>query len=107
LVYRGREKALQQFANGLIDREFHQVYVLKDDRPLVTYRPDPHEVIGLAAFPTDGLISLLEGTTSTVAAREAVAVDADGNLSACHVVITREDVVPYAAARLRRMLGGI
>ena len=50
LVYRGRERTSRQFANGLIDREHHQVYVLECDRPLSDYRPDPREVIGLAAF---------------------------------------------------------
>jgi isopentenyldiphosphate isomerase len=107
LVYRGREEALQQFSNGLIDREFHQVYLLEDDRSLATYRPDPREVIGLAAFPTNELIDLLEGFTSKVAAPESVAVDVDGNLSASHVVITRDNVVPYSGARLRRTLGNI
>jgi isopentenyldiphosphate isomerase len=107
LVYRGREEAVQHFANGLIDREFHQVYLLADDRPLATYRPDPHEVIGLAAFPTHELIDLLEGTSSTVAAIEAVAVDAEGSLRACEVIVAPEDLVAYSAARLRRTLGNI
>jgi isopentenyldiphosphate isomerase len=107
LVYRGREEAAQHFSNGLIDREFHQVYLLSLDRPLTSYRPDPREVIGLAAFPTHELIDLLEGFTSKVAAPESVAVDVYGNLSASHVVITRDDVVPYSAARLRRTLGNI
>jgi len=107
LVYRGREAAVQHFANGLIDREFHQVYVLEDDRPLTTYRPDPREVIGLAAFPTVELIDLSEGATLAVAATEAVMVDRAGNLSDCLVSVAREDLVPNPAARLRRMLGGI
>jgi isopentenyldiphosphate isomerase len=107
LVYRGREEALQHFSNGLIDREFHQVFLLEDDRSLATYRPDPREVIGLAAFPTRALIDLLEGTTSTVAATEAVAVDAEGMLRSCEVSVAREDVVPYSAARLLRTLGNI
>ena len=91
----------------MIDREFHQVYLLEDDRPLTTYRPDPREVIGLAAFPTVELIDLSEGATLAVAATEAVMVDRAGNLSECHVSVAREDLVPYPAARLRRMLGGI
>jgi isopentenyldiphosphate isomerase len=107
LVYRGREQALQHFANGLIDREFHQVYVLSDDRPLATYRPDPREVIGLGAFPTAELIALIEGSTSRVATVEAVAVDADGNLTPRDVIVARDDLVPYSAARLRRMLGRV
>jgi isopentenyldiphosphate isomerase len=107
LAYRGREKAVQHFSNGLIDREFHQVYLLEDDRSLATYRPDPREVIGLAAFPTHALIDLLEGITSRLSATEAVAVDAEGILRTSEVSVAREDVVPYSAARLRRTLGNI
>src|SRR5262249_12630908 len=56
LVFRGRERSSHHFANGLIDREFHQVYVLEDDRPLEAYRPDPAEVIALGAFSVRDLI---------------------------------------------------
>jgi isopentenyldiphosphate isomerase len=107
LVYRGREQALQHFANGLIDREFHQVYVLAEDRPLTSYRPDPREVIGLGAFPTAELIALLDGSTPCVAAVESVSVDADGTLTPSEVIVARDDLVPYTAARLRRMLGRV
>jgi isopentenyldiphosphate isomerase len=69
LVYRGREQAPQHFANGLIDREFHEVYVLSIDRPLSTYRPDPREVIGLGAFLIDEIVALAEGQADEVRAR--------------------------------------
>jgi isopentenyldiphosphate isomerase len=105
LAYCGRELAIQQFANGLIDREFHQVYRLEVDRPLLDYRPDPREVIGVAAFPTAELIAVLEGTHPSVAASESVAVDPDGSLKSTQVIVARDEIVPYSAARLRRMLG--
>jgi len=60
LTFRGREAAVSSFANGLIDREHHQVYVLELDWPLGEYRPDPREVIGLAAFPVRDLLALVE-----------------------------------------------
>jgi isopentenyldiphosphate isomerase len=105
LSYRGRETSAREFDSGLIDREYHQVYVLHDDRPLGAYRPDPREVIGLAAFAARGLIELLDGQRPTVRAIEAVAVAADGTLTAVDVVTGRDGVVPYSAARLRGMLG--
>jgi isopentenyldiphosphate isomerase len=105
LTYRGRERQSHTFPNGLIDREFHQVYVLESDRPLLDYRPDPREVIGLAAFLSRELIGLTEGEQGTITATEAVIVAADGILSAQEVVIGRDDLVPYTAVRLRRMLG--
>src|SRR5919199_2537734 len=36
----GREREERAFASGLIDREFHDVYVLEWDAPLSSYRPD-------------------------------------------------------------------
>jgi isopentenyldiphosphate isomerase len=105
LVYRGRERLARHFPNGLIDRELHQVYVLECDRPLLDYRPDPGEVMGLAAFAVDGLFDLLAQRDPTLPALEAVSVDADGSLTFQKVVVSRADLVPYSAARLRRMLG--
>jgi isopentenyldiphosphate isomerase len=105
LAYRGRERAARRFPNGLIDREFHQVYVLDSSLPLVAFKPEPREVIGLAAFPTDGLLELVAGTRAGLAASESVRVDADGTVHADSLVVGREDLVPYSLARLRRMLG--
>jgi isopentenyldiphosphate isomerase len=105
LVYRGRERSAKRFPNGLTDRELHQVYVLHDDRPLITYRPDPAEVSGLAAFDVADVIALASGAAPIAIAREAVAVALDGSLSATQCTVVRDDLVPYTAARLRRMLG--
>ncbi len=105
LTYRGRERASRRFANGLIDREFHQVYVLMLDDPLSAYRPDPEEVIGLAAFPSGELVDLMAGRLGQLAATEAVSVSPDARLVPSEVMVRRGDVVPYSAARLRRMLG--
>jgi isopentenyldiphosphate isomerase len=105
LAYRGRERASQHFANGLIDREFHQVYVLELDQPLSCYRPDRNEVMAVAAFPSRELVQVAASQQARVAAIEAVRVAVDGRLSSAQVVISRSDMVPYSAARLRRMLG--
>jgi isopentenyldiphosphate isomerase len=93
LTYVGRERASRRFENGLIDREFHEVYVLELDLPLAEYHPDPAEVIGLAAFRSSDLIGLVSGRLTSI---EAVEGD---------VVVDRGDLVPYSAPRLRRMLG--
>jgi isopentenyldiphosphate isomerase len=104
LVFAGRERASRTFPNGLTDREHHQGYVLSDDRALSEYRPDPREVIGLAAFPSDGLLDLVAGRQAALSACEAVSVGIDGRLANVEVVVERTDLVPYSAARLRRML---
>jgi isopentenyldiphosphate isomerase len=105
LTYRGREKGSRRFENGLIDREYHQVYVLESDRKLADYRPDPREVIGLAAFPADAVLGLAAGKTAEMRATEAVRVQPDGTLQPDEVIVSRAELVPYSAARLRRTLG--
>jgi isopentenyldiphosphate isomerase len=105
LVYRGREGAQRRFANGLIDREYHQVYVLESDLPIGEYRPDPTEVSGVAAFSVADVIALATGRASTIRAIEGIVVLRDGSLRAETPLVAREEMVPYSAARLRRMLG--
>ncbi|MDQ6671024.1 MAG: NUDIX domain-containing protein, partial [Chloroflexota bacterium] len=105
LVYRGRERSARSFANGLIDREHHQVYVLECDWPLSDYRPDPREVVGVAAFPAAGLLDLAAGRQPRLPATEAVSVGIGGRLEQVEVVVERTELVPYSVARLRRMLG--
>jgi isopentenyldiphosphate isomerase len=105
LVYAGRERAARLYRNGLKDRELHEVYLLELDQPLTAYRPDPAEVSGLAAFPTTQLIEVVAGKTELVLATEAVAVGSDGALRPSTVSIRRQDLVPYSAARFRRMIG--
>jgi isopentenyldiphosphate isomerase len=105
LVYRSRERSAREFLSGLIDREFHQVYVLHDDRPLIAYRPDPSEVIGVAAFLVASLCEVIDGISASVEALEAIAVRADGLVESTTVRLSRVDLVPYSAERLRRTLG--
>ena len=106
LAYRGRERSARRFPNGLIDREFHQVYVLVSDRPLDEYRPDPREVIGLGAFAVHELLAVLAHKQPSLAPIEAYAVAPDGQLwSETHLQVTRADLVPYSVSRVRRMLG--
>jgi isopentenyldiphosphate isomerase len=104
LRYCGRERLARRFANGLIDREHHQVYVLDDDRPLLEYAPDPSEVIGLAAFASDGLLDLVARRLSSLRAAEAVSLAPDDSLRTAHVTLTPSDLVPYSSARWRRLL---
>jgi isopentenyldiphosphate isomerase len=105
LVYRGYERAQRHFASGLIDREYHRVYVLAADLPIAEYRPDPSEVMGVAAFSVPDVISLAAGRVSTARAIEGIAVLRDGSLRADAPLIARAEMVPYSAARLRRILG--
>ena len=103
LRYRGRERSARRFPSGLTDREHHQVYVLEHDSPLVEYRPDPREVIGLAAFAARDLMKLVARRVEAISASEAVSVDAAGSLTPTPVRLAYGALVPYSAARLRRL----
>jgi isopentenyldiphosphate isomerase len=105
LRYFGRERLVRRFANGLIDREHHQVYLLALSLPLSAYRPDPAEVSALAVVRADELVAMLGGERESAQAVEALAVDADGTLTPEPMTIERTLLVPYSGKRLRRILG--
>lgn len=97
LRYCCRFPVAHDFANGLIDREFHEVYIMEDDRLLSEYRPDPAEVMDVGVFSVDGLIALALGDVDAIASVES--------LSGQRVTLRRDGMVPYSAARLAGMLG--
>jgi isopentenyldiphosphate isomerase len=105
LRYMGRERLARSFPNGLIDREHHQVYLLRSDAELRSYRPDPREVSALAAFAATDLIMLLSGRRARIGSAEGIAVSPAGDIALGQFEVGREDVVPYSVARLRRILG--
>jgi isopentenyldiphosphate isomerase len=51
---------------GIVDRELQDVFLLRDDRPLTTFRPNPAELAALARFPLDTLLPFLAGETGDV-----------------------------------------
>jgi isopentenyldiphosphate isomerase len=104
LRYQGSERMARRFPTGLTDREHHRVYVLESAVPLVEFRPDPREVSGVAAFRVPELLGLLGGRVSRVVATEAVSVSLSGQVAVMEVVVTRDEVVPYSVARMRRIL---
>ena len=51
---------------GIIDREIQDVFLLRDDRPLETFRPNPAELAALVRFPLESLVPFLAGECSEV-----------------------------------------
>jgi len=100
LRYSGRERLARQFRGGLIDREHHQVYVLVSSEPLASYRPDPREVSAVAAFDAGDLLALLGGRVSLM--RSVEGIETGGEAAVFEV--TRDQVVPYSMARVRRII---
>lgn len=81
--------------NGLVDREIHDVHLVRRDGPLDDYRPGP-EVTALVSVPLDALVELTEGTRGAIATT-LVTFDADGRAHHEPTVLLRDALVPYDA----------
>ena len=79
--------------NGLVDRELHDVHLLRSDLPLEDYRPGP-EVSGLAAVQLRALVELAQRTRLEIPTT-LVTFDAEGRATRTAMVLHREDLVPY------------
>lgn len=51
---------------GIVDREIQDVFLLRDDRPLETFRPNPAELAALIRFPLETLVPFLAGEGSKI-----------------------------------------
>src|SRR5215212_11005279 len=51
---------------GIVDREIQDVFLLRDDRALKEFRPNPAELAALIRFPLQTLVPFLAGETSEI-----------------------------------------
>jgi isopentenyldiphosphate isomerase len=51
---------------GIVDREVQDVFLLRDDRPLETFRPNPAELAALVRFPLATLVPFLAGESCEI-----------------------------------------
>ena len=75
---------------GIVDREIQDLFLLRDDRPLEAFRPNPAELAALARFPLAALLPFLAGETASVAG-EAFA---PGDVTAEPFAARPEDFIP-------------
>ncbi len=87
-----RHRQEHRHESGLIDREVHDVYLLRCDRRLEDYRPGP-EVSGLALVPLRSLVQLAERTRLEIPT-VLVTFDEQFEPSRTPFVLQREDLVP-------------
>lgn len=88
-----RYKQERAHESGLIDRELHDVHLLRCDRELREYRPGP-EVSGLVAVPIAALLELAAGTRDAIATT-LVTFDEDGHAHDEPKLLRRDELVPY------------
>jgi isopentenyldiphosphate isomerase len=105
-VLRHRQEHVHQ--SGLVDREIHDVHLVRVDRALDEYRPGP-EVTGLVAVPLDELLELVDGRRGAIATTLVTfdaggsGAHADGHTHAhAHAhhepkLLHRDELVPYDA----------
>jgi len=58
----GSRQCLSEAEPGILDRELQEVFLLRDDRPLTDYRPNPSELSALVRFSLPALIDFLAAT---------------------------------------------
>ena len=61
--------------SGIVDREIQDVFLLRDDRPLEIFRPNPAELAALVRFPLATLVPFLADETGEIDG-ESLAPDA-------------------------------
>lgn len=69
LVAIGRRICVNEVEAGVVDRELQDVFLLRDDRPLTDYRPNPAELSALVQFPLRELQDFLGGDAGRVTGR--------------------------------------
>lgn len=75
---------------GTVDHELQDVFLLRDDRPLTEFRPNPAELAALVRFPLDALLAFLAEDAATVAGMTC----ASGSSSVARLVATADDFIP-------------
>lgn len=70
-----RARASDGNYQGVLDREIQEVFLLREDRPLPGYRPNPAELEGIVQVPLDDAIGLFAGQVDRVAAKRLRATD--------------------------------
>jgi isopentenyldiphosphate isomerase len=105
MVSVGRHRQENYHANGLIDREHHEIHLLVAGPPDEAYAPDPLEVAGLAWIAADDLLGLVEERLAEATVRyRAVEAGPDGFVER---VLTSGDLVPYADGYFQRLLAEV
>jgi 8-oxo-dGTP pyrophosphatase MutT (NUDIX family) len=102
LVRRPWHRQVHFHTNGLIDREHHELNLLRHDAPLESYRPSPVEVSGLISVPAAALADLVEGARDSLEV-ELFEFHLAGSVSRSALRLRPEHLVPYDAGYHRRL----
>ena len=95
----GQHRQEHVHESGLIDREIHDVHLLRCDLPLEDYRPG-REVSGIASVALDDVLALVTGARGSIATT-LLTFDASGGAAHEPHLLVASHLVPYDAAYWR------
>lgn len=91
----------------IINREFQQVYILVDDRPLAHYRIDPGEVAALVDLALSDVAALLAGQVPQITGRALLGSFVGEVAITEQYTVRRSDCVPAPDDYLRRVVQAV
>ncbi len=83
-------RRVESLEPGIVDRELQDIYLLRRDLPLMSYRLDPVEIDGLALLDASGATSLHEGVIVDL---DAIFLPRDATAPQRRT-ITADDLIP-------------
>ena len=89
LRFVGTRICIHEAETGVKDRELQDIFLLRDDRPLTDYRPNPVELAALVRFPLGPLLDFMAGDRETFRVRSI----APGSSVVEEGVVTRGDMI--------------
>jgi isopentenyldiphosphate isomerase len=101
LVWLERHREVLRYPDGLRDREYQDVYLVRCDYPLDVYAPDLEEVDGLAVLPAATLVALARGAVRRARARARVWTSEGWREE--YAVLARASLVPRAGRYYERV----
>jgi isopentenyldiphosphate isomerase len=84
---------------GVIDREIQDVFLLRDERPLEDFRPNPAELAALVRFPLKTLVPFLAGESSRIDGESLAPGALRAELNTAHM----DDFIPTVDRYLLRV----
>jgi hypothetical protein len=84
---------------GIIDREIQDIFLMRDDRPLTGFRPNPAELAALVRFPLEILVPFLAGEAREIQG-EAIT---PGTTRITPIIARIEDFIPTIDRYFLRM----
>jgi isopentenyldiphosphate isomerase len=109
LRFVGNRICIAEPDTGVIDHELQDIFLLRDDRPLTVYRPNPAELAAIVRCPLEPLLDFLIGERDAVPATwitpESNVIES--GVATAHDFILRHDRYVYRVAiAAERFLAG-